>query len=197
MKQKKKRVAFCAMHKSQHERRASLFIMKFNKAQHERRAFSCGFQPIDNFLKSSISEQIKNNLVAVWVAVEDNSTFSPVKGFYALNAHTIAQAELPDLVGKSGKQNIPAIYLNAVAVDQTCQERGVGTALLVHAIKKSVEFSEEIGCAVIILDVLDDGNASAFKRRVTFYKKLGFKVIENAEHPHRMFLSIVDARTSI
>jgi len=28
---------------------------------------------------------------------------------------------------------------------------------MVHAIKKSVEFSEQIGCAVIVLDVLVDG----------------------------------------
>jgi len=175
----------------------SLFIMKFNKALHDRSAFSCGFQPIDNFLKSSISEQIKNNLVTVWVAVEDNLAKSPVKGFYALNAHTIAQTELPNLAGKSRKDNIPAIYLNAVAVDQSCQGSGVGTALMVHAIRKSLEVSERIGCAVIILDVLVDGDDNAFKRRVSFYEKLGFRFIESPEYPHRMFLSIADAMASV
>jgi len=175
----------------------SLFIMKFNKALHDRSAFSCGFQPIDNFLKSSISEQIKNNLVTVWVAVEDSLVKSPVKGFYALNAHTIAQTELPKLSGKSRKDNIPAIYLNAVAVDKSCQGSGVGTALMVHAIRKSLEVSEQIGCAVIILDVLDDGDNKAFKRRVAFYENLGFKFIESPEHPHRMYLSIADAKMSV
>jgi len=185
------------MRKSQGQaKQPSLFIMKFNKALHDRSAFSCGFQPIDNFLRSSISEQIKNNLVTVWVAVEDASAKSPVKGFYALNAHMIVQAELPDLVGKSRKENIPAIYLNAVAVDRSCQGSGVGTALMVHAIRKSVEFSEQIGCAVIILDVLDDRDNTALKRRVSFYENLGFKNIEGCEHPHRMFLSIADAKVS-
>ena len=186
------------MRKGQGEaKQPSLFIMKFNKALHDRSAFSCGFQPIDNFLQSSISDQIKNNLVTVWVAVEDSSNKSPVKGFYALNAHTVTQTELPDLAGKSRKENIPAIYLNAVAVDQACQGSGVGTALMVHAIKKSVEFSEQIGCAVIILDVMVDGDKTAFKRRISFYKKLAFKTIESSEHPHRMYLSIADAKASI
>ena len=174
-----------------------LFIMKFNKALHVRSAFSCGFKPIDNFLKSSISDQIKNNLVTAWVAVEDSSSKSPVKGFYALNAHSISQTELPDLAGKSRKENIPAIYLNAVAVDQSCQGRGIGTALMVHAIRKSVEFSEQIGCAVIILDVLIDGDDVAFIKHVDFYQTLGFKNIEGIDYPHRMYLSIADAKLSI
>ena len=189
---------FCVMPKTQEKvKPPSLFIMKFNKALHVRSAFSCGFKPIDNFLKSSISEQIKNNLVTAWVAVEDSSSKSPVKGFYALNAHSISQAELPNLTKKITKENIPAIYLNALAVDKSYQGRGVGTALMVHAIKKSVEFSEQIGCAVIVLDVLVDGDDEVFTRRVDFYQTLGFKNIKSSDYPHRMHLSIADAKVSI
>ena len=186
------------MGKTQEEAKPpSLFVMKFNKALHVRSAFSCGFKPIDNFLKSLISEQIKNNLVTVWVAIEDSSDKPPVKGFYALNAHSISQTELPDLGGKTIKENIPAIYLNALAVDESGQGRGIGTALMVHAIKKSVEFSKQIGCAVIILDMLVDGDDVAFARRVDFYQMLGFKNIKSPDYPYRMYLSIADAKASL
>ena len=46
----------------------ALTIAKFDKALHDRSAFSCGFGPIDNFLKSSLSDQIKNGMVAAWIA---------------------------------------------------------------------------------------------------------------------------------
>jgi len=68
---------------------------------------------------------------------------------------------------------------------------------MVHAIKKSVEFSEQIGCAVIVLDVLVDGDDEAFTRRVDFYQTLGFKNIKSIEYPHRMYLSIADAKVSV
>jgi hypothetical protein len=33
----------------------ALTIARFDKALHDRSAFTCGFGPIDNFLKSSLS----------------------------------------------------------------------------------------------------------------------------------------------
>ena len=46
----------------------ALTIAKFDKALHDRSAFSCGFSPIDSFLKSSLSDQIKAGMVAAWIA---------------------------------------------------------------------------------------------------------------------------------
>lgn len=178
-------------------KKPALFVMKFQRALHDRSAFSCGFQPIDNFLKSSITDQIKNNLVTVWVAVENNTDKSPVKGFYALNAHSISSNDLPELTGKSRRETIPAIYINAVAVDHTFQGQGVGTALMIHAIQKSVEFSAQIGCAVIVLDLLNDGSEDAIQRRTTFYQTLGFNWMKNSDQPNRMYLSIKNAKASL
>ncbi|MCF6272817.1 MAG: GNAT family N-acetyltransferase [Rhodobacteraceae bacterium] len=174
-----------------------LFIAKFEKALHDRSAFSCGFAPIDGFFKSSISQQIKDNLVTVWVASEDIANKSPAKGFYVLNVHSVTAAEAPQLAGRSNRPTVPAVYLNAVAVDQSCQGNGIGTALMIHAIQNAIDISELAGCAAIILDVLNDGDQNALNRRVAFYKKLGFDFIGNAEQEHRMFLSINDAKASL
>lgn len=37
----------------------SFAIARFDKARHDRSAFSCGVAPINNFLKSSLSDQVK------------------------------------------------------------------------------------------------------------------------------------------
>ena len=39
--------------------RTGFSIAKFDKVLHDRSILSCGFRPIDNFLKSSLSDQIK------------------------------------------------------------------------------------------------------------------------------------------
>jgi len=174
-----------------------LFIAKFDKALHDRSAFSCGFAPIDGFFKSSISKQIRDNLVTVWVCSEGTARKSPAKGFYALNVHSVAATEAPELAGRSNRPTVPAVYLNAVAVDQSCQGHGVGTALMIHAIQNAIDISELAGCAAIILDVLNDGDKSALSRRVAFYKNLGFDFIGSTENEHRMFLSIKDAKASL
>lgn len=174
-----------------------LNITKFDKALHDRSAFSCGFAPIDGFFKSSISQQIKDNLVTVWVASEDATSKSAVKGFYALNVHSVTSSEAPQLAGRSSRPTIPAVYLNAVAVDQSCQGQKVGTALMIHAIQKAIDISDLAGCAAIILDVLIDGDENTVHRRIAFYQNLGFHFIGDAAHEHRMFLSIKDAKAAL
>ena len=65
----------------------ALTIAKFDKALHDRSAFSCGFAPIDNFLKSSLSDQVKDGMVTAWIATADGD--SAVLGFYTLGAMAV------------------------------------------------------------------------------------------------------------
>lgn len=65
----------------------ALTIAKFDKALHDRSAFSCGFAPIDNFLKSSLSDQVKDGMVTAWIATADGD--SAVLGFYMLGAMAV------------------------------------------------------------------------------------------------------------
>ena len=62
----------------------ALTIAKFDKALHDRSAFSCGFRPIDNFLKSSLSGQIKAGMAQAWIATADDDPAA--LGFYTLGA---------------------------------------------------------------------------------------------------------------
>jgi len=59
-------------------------------------------------------------------------------------------------------------------VDETYQGRGLGRVLLADALKRAARVSEEIGLAVVILDVLDDGDAEAVEKRYRFYEAFGF-----------------------
>src|SRR6056297_3519184 len=94
--------------------RPALVIAKFNKALHDRSAFSCGFGPIDNFLKNSLSDQIKAGLVAAWIATSGDDP--AVLGFYTLGAMAVRANLGPKKWQRARVPDIPVIYLRAVAV---------------------------------------------------------------------------------
>ena len=176
-----------------HDRQAApadLIVQKFDKALHDRSAFSCGFQPIDNFFKKSLSEQTKQSLIVAYVAVADGR----VVGFYTLSAHMVQADVAQTLLGRTRSPSVPAWYIKAVAVDLEWQGRGIGNALMIDAMRRAAALSEQAGAAAIVLDVLrDDG----FERRLQFYKALGFKPIDDPSNPDRMFISISDVKATL
>ena len=173
-------------------RSAPLTIAKFDKARHKRSHFSCGHGPIDNFLKSSLSEQIKAGLVVAYMATEADA--SDVLGFYTLSAMAVRADHGDGYWSPSRTPDIPVIYLRAVAVHHDRQGQGLGTALLIDAMRRCVDLSDEVGAAAIVLDVLrDDG----FDRRWAFYKRLGFRSLGDPGIAERMFIPMRDVRVSL
>lgn len=172
----------------------ALTIAQFEKALHERGAFSCGFKPIDNFLKSSLSEQIKNGFVQAWIATEEGQ--ADVLGFYTLGAMAVRAGLGPKKwdQGRVGIPDIPVIYIRAIAVHKDLQGQGYGTALVVDAMRRSLEVSEKMGAAAMVLDVLEDDH---FERRWKFYEELGFQSLSDPDNPHRVYIPMADVRASL
>lgn len=172
--------------------RPALLIAKFDKALHDRGAFSCGFAPIDNFLKSSLSDQIKAGMVAAWIATAKGDR--AVLGFYTLGAMAVRADLGPTKWQRAGVPDIPVIYIRAVAVHKDRQGKGLGTALLVDAMRRCLGIADQMGAAAIVLDVLKDDR---FERRWRFYKDLGFRPLGDPTNPHRVFIPMADVRKTL
>lgn len=170
----------------------ALTIAKFDKALHDRSAFSCGFAPIDNFLKSSLSGQIKAGMVTAWIATVGDDP--AVLGFYTLGAMAVRANLGPSKWQRAGVPDIPVIYIRAVAVREDTQSKGLGTALLVDAMKRCIEVADQMGAAAIVLDVLEDEH---FDRRWKFYAELGFRPLSDPDNPHRVFIPMPDVRATL
>ncbi len=170
----------------------ALTIAKFAKALHDRSAFSCGFAPIDNFLKSSLSAQIRAGMVTAWIATTGDDP--AVLGFYTLGAMAVRANLGPSKWQRAGVPDIPVIYIRAVAVREDMQGKGLGTALLVDAMKRCIEIADQMGAAAIVLDVLEDAH---FERRWKFYAELGFQPLGDPDNPHRVFISLSDVRATL
>lgn len=166
-------------------------VQKFDKASHDRGAFSCGVPAMDRWFKESISDQIRANRTRVWCAVDETGK---VVGFYALSAHAVEPSNAPALAERRERHPIPAVYLSALATDQSVQGQGLGGALMADALAKALDISEVIGAAAVVLDVFQD---DAHEKRLKFYTELGFTPIDPTGNPNRVFLSMKDFAHSI
>ena len=163
-------------------------IEPFDLGRHDRSGFSCGTARLDNFLRLSARKQQKDDFTRVFVAVAEGSP--EVLGYYALNAHAVATDELgadsPRRAPRTG--SIPALYLSMIAVDERRQGMGLGSDLAVDALGRALSVAGEVGLKLVVLDVIDDGGEDVLARRMAFYRRLGFRSLE--DRPDRMFITI-------
>lgn len=167
-------------------------IEPFDPDRHDRSSFSCGVARLDNYLNRTVRKHQEGNFTRLFVALAPGE--QAVLGYYSLNAHMIEAENLPSGLTKNAPRHgaVPAAYLSMIAVDTSAQGQGLGTVLLADALKRLIPLSDEIGLAVVVLDVIDDGGEAAFRRRAKFYKSMGFIALPS--RPARMFLPMKDVR---
>ncbi|MEL6646922.1 MAG: GNAT family N-acetyltransferase [Pseudomonadota bacterium] len=171
---------------------AQLTISPFDEALHDRSAFSCGFEPIDKFLKEALTDHIKTGYLTAFMATEEEQ--KEVIGFYTLSAFAVSPEYIKTPKRPRPPPTIPATYIKAVAVHEDWQGKGIGRALMVHALRQAMEISEKVGTMAIILDVLRD---EAFDRRFAFYEGLGLQLMHDPENVDRVYISMNDVRATL
>ena len=165
-----------------------IVIEAFDPGRHNQSGFSCGTDRLDNFLRFSARKQQQDDFTRVFVAVAEGAP--EVLGYYALNAHAVATGELgADRPRRApGTGSIPALYLSMIAVDRRRQGMGLGSDLAVDALGRALNVAGKVGLKLVVLDVIDDGGEEVLSRRMEFYRRLGFRSLEDS--PERMFITI-------
>jgi uncharacterized protein (DUF1778 family)/GNAT superfamily N-acetyltransferase len=155
----------------------------FDPEWHDRTAFSCGVEQVDTYFKKTAKKLSRADNARIYVMTSPDGT---VIGLYALNAHAIDYQDLPQKFARSrpSQGSISAASLSMIGVDQRYAGQGYGGDLFVDALLRIATAAESIGIAVIILDVLNDGNADLIARRQTLYAKYGFQPLPS--NPLRM-----------
>jgi len=174
-------------------RRARLTVA-FDPEVRDRAAFSSGVDAVDNFLRKTANKLSRADNLRTFVLATDDGN---VIGYYSLNASEIDYAELPARYARTRPRHgvIPASFIAMIGVDQAYQGRGVGTALLVDCIARIGDAADLMGIAVVLLDVLDDGDPAALARRTRLYEEFGFRSLER--NPSRLYLSLANVRAAI
>lgn len=162
-------------------------IEPLDTAKHNRANFTCGVTQVDNFFKNTANKLAKADNLRVYVMSRGDGD---IIGFYAINAHAIEYTQLPEKYARNrpGHGNIPAAYISMIGRDVRYSKGGFGGDLLVDCLKRIYSASEQLGIAIVILDVLDCGNPELVAKRLELYKSYGFMPLPS--QPLRLFLPI-------
>ena len=139
--------------------------LELHKATHNVFEFSCGTEPIDVWLKKHSLTGMRANTSRTYVAVADGQ----VAGYYAIAAGSLLRSDLPrNLRFEVPNHPVPLVLLARVGVDLKYQGQGLGTVLVLDAIRKALMVGEQVGVFCMATNAKDDLAKS-------FYHSMGFK----------------------
>jgi len=146
--------------------------------QHNRAAFSCGVESLDSYLRKQAGQDARKRAAAPFVLTYDGRT---IAGYYTLSQYAIELEDVPEEVAKKLPKYplAPATLLGRLAVSIDFRGKGLGQALLMDALYRSLALSEQIASTGVIVDAKDE-------LAHAFYLKYGF--IDLPKVDKRLFL---------
>lgn len=151
---------------------------------HDRSAFSCGHDSLDDFLRKFAGQNQRSGASRTYVVTEPNSRI--VRGYYAIAAGAVAFETVPDELRKRlARYPVPVAHLGRLAVDRNAQGRGLGSLLLIDALRRIETAAETIGIHAVEVIAIDEG-----ARR--FYLKYGFAYLR--DDPLHLYISLKQVR---
>lgn len=117
----------------------------------DRSAFSSGAAELDTWFQRFAWENQRANNAVTYVTLLDTC----IVGYYSLAAAGISRDDVPSDFAKNRPSDIPCILLARLAVHQRGQGRGVGSALLLDAIRRAISASDALGAAALLIHCRD------------------------------------------
>ena len=135
--------------------------------KHDKSTFDCGKELLNSYIKNQVGQDVKRKLSACFVLTDGTNE---IFGYYTLSNNSILLSSFPDTIRKKfpkSYSSIPTTLLGRLAIDSKHQGKGIGKILLIDALKRSYQISEEIGSFAVVVDPIDEEAKS-------FYEKYGF-----------------------
>ena len=132
---------------------------------HDLSGFTSGRPVLDTWLRETALLNQRADYTRTFVVADGGRK---VRGYYALCAGMLLRREAPRSVAVHGSPaELPIALLARLAVSEDLQGRGLGKALLAHALLTVVTASKSIAFRGVVVDALDEKAAS-------FYRSVGF-----------------------
>lgn len=153
--------------------------------QHNRAAFSCGVEALDRYFREQAGQESRRDVARVFVLHMRGA--QDVAGFYMLSAISIEPKDLPPALTKRLPRypTLPTLLVGRLAVDQRYQGQGVGRALLMSALARSLGVRTQIGAVGVIVDAKDE-------RARTFYEQYGFQRFRDDLYRLVLFMKTIE-----
>lgn len=152
--------------------------------KYDCRKFRCGQHLLDNFLMRHALANDRRGLGSTYVAIAEGPNH--VLGYVTLSANSVHFENVP--TENLPHYPMPAVLIARLAVDSSAQRMGVGTGLMLAALRLAVDISDRVGVFAVTVEAMND-EAKAFYR-----KRFGFT--ELLDDPHHLFVTVADLRAS-
>lgn len=137
-------------------------------SHHSRAEFRSSVEPLDRYLRTQASQDIRRRVSACFVAVDPVGI---VAGYYTLAMSAVLLSDLSEEHAKRLPRypTVPVARLGRLAVDGRWRGKGLGGALLWDAVKRAAR--AEIAAYALLVDAKDDDAAA-------FYSHHGFLTLD-------------------
>lgn len=165
-------------------------IEPLDASRHDRKTFTCGEPALDRYLAETARQAGDLNTGCTFVAVDFAAPSGmtgkqQILGYSTTAMFSINRQALPAERRRGLLDPVPVALLARLAVDQRCQNQGLGRCLLLDALRRIVAVSDQVAAHAIVVDAM---NAAA----KDFYLKYEF--IELTDDPMRLYLLLDTAR---
>jgi GNAT superfamily N-acetyltransferase len=151
---------------------------------HDRSAFDCGQPMLNEWLKNRAGQFDRRDLSRTFVATQSNDAV--VYGYYSISTHRVLYEVLSDIEAKGlPRLDVPVVLLGRLAVDRKLQGRGLGSILLIDALRRALHISEQVGIRAVEVDAIDESARQ-------FYLKFGFRSL--LDDPRHLMMPIHEIR---
>lgn len=133
-------------------------------SEHDRTKFDCGEPALDLWLAEQSLQQQKRRQSRTFVLVDIESP-EIILAYYTLTISEVDGSSYPSR--KSQPRRLPVIRLGRLAVSKALQKSGMGEFLLMNAIERANEVSNNGGGVALAVDAKNE-QAAAFYRRYDF-----------------------------
>ena len=129
--------------------------------------FRCGDETVDFWAAHYAATARKRGTAVVYVSYCDGV----VAGFYALSTHSVCRADVAGgWLPRNSPDQVPAVLLGMLGVDERFKGRGLGAQLLRDALENSLKVAALAGAKALIVDPTGP-EAEAF------YGRFGFSML--------------------
>lgn len=130
--------------------------------RHDLASFDCGKPALNAWLKTHALANQRNGFTVVVVIHDEHR----VIGYYGLSPTAVEPAVLPRRVRTSQPPSpIPCLLLGQLAMDLAYAGRGVGTALVGHALERAVLGARLTGGRALLVRAIDEEAIEFWRRR--------------------------------
>ena len=151
-------------------------------AIHDTSGFDCGVDALNRFIKLYALQGQRAEVSQTYVAAVEGV----VVGYHTLVVGNVFHDDAPDRLKKGiPRHPIPMILVARLAVDANWRGRGLGAALVVDAMRRTLEAADIAGVRALLVQAKDDAAQQ-------FYRHLGFEAFPS--NPLTLYRLIKDIK---